>query len=120
MTTSIRRLESRVLRVSDAAAVSCLTLVHVKLLASGCRFRERSMFALSAQVTRSDVFASQVSAGRSMRCGPFPSAEDEDPGYPPAEHFCELEVTFDHPEVETTTTRLRSATPAPPLKRSAR
>jgi hypothetical protein len=75
--------------------------VHVKLPASGCRSREHSMFMASAQVTRSDVFGPQDSVARSMRCGPFLAAEDQDPEYPPAEYFCERDVALEHPTVET-------------------
>ena len=56
------------------------------------------MFMVSAQVTRSDVFGPQESVWRSLRCGPFLAAEDQDPEYPPAEYFCDLDVTFEHPK----------------------
>ena len=75
--------------------------VQVKLPASGCASREHSMFMVSAQVTRSDVFGPQGSVWRSVRCGPFLAAEDQDPEYPPAEYFCDLVVTLEHPAVET-------------------
>jgi hypothetical protein len=58
------------------------------------------MFIVSAQITRSDVFGPNGSVWRSVRCGPFLAAEDQDPDDHPAEYFCELDVAFEHPEVE--------------------
>jgi hypothetical protein len=75
--------------------------VHVKLPATGCASREHSMFMVSTQVTRSDVFGPQESVWRSVRCGPFRSAADQAGDEAPAEYFCDLDVTFEHPKVET-------------------
>lgn len=75
--------------------------VHVKLPASGCASREHSMFYVSAAITRSDVFGPQASVWRSVRCGPFRSAADREPGEGAWEYFCELDIALDHPEVET-------------------
>ena len=75
--------------------------VHVKLPASGCASREHTMFSVSAGITRSDVFGPQESVWRSVRCGPFRSAADREPGDPEFENFCELDVALEHPEVET-------------------
>jgi hypothetical protein len=74
---------------------------RVKLPASGCPSREHSMFMVSARITRSDVFGPQESVWRSVRCGPFLAAEDQDPDDPPAEYFCDLDLALGHPEVET-------------------
>jgi hypothetical protein len=75
--------------------------VHVKLPASGCASREHSMFMVSAQLTRTDVFGPQESVGRSVRCGPFRSAADQEPGDATSEYFCDLDVTLEHQPVET-------------------
>lgn len=75
--------------------------VHVKLPATGCGSREHTMFTVSTQITRSDVFGPQASVWRSVRCGPFRSAADREPGEGEFEYFCELDVALEHPEVET-------------------
>jgi hypothetical protein len=73
--------------------------VHVKLPASGCSSREHSLFYVSAGISRTDGFGPQDSVWRSVRCGPFLTAED-DPDHP-AQYFCELDVTLEHQPVET-------------------
>jgi len=73
--------------------------VHVKLPASGCSSREHSLFYLSAGISRTDWFGPQDSVWRTVRCGPFLTAED-DPDHP-AQYFCELDVTLEHQPVET-------------------
>lgn len=75
--------------------------MHVKLPATGCPSREHTMFMVSASITRFDDFGPTSSIERSVMCGPFLAAEDQDSDYPPAEYFCELDVALDHPEVET-------------------
>jgi hypothetical protein len=76
--------------------------VHVKLPASGCSSREHSLFYVSAGISRTDVFGPQESVWRSVRCGPFMSAEDRERfDMAPGEYFCELDVTLGHQPVET-------------------
>ena len=76
--------------------------VHVKLPASGCSSREHSMFYVSAGISRTDGFGPQESVWRSVRCGPFMSAEDRERfDMAPREYFCELDVTLEHQPVET-------------------
>jgi hypothetical protein len=54
---------------------------------------------VSAGISRTDGFGPQESLWRSVRCGPFLTAED-DPAHP-AQYFCELDVTLEHQPVET-------------------
>jgi hypothetical protein len=75
--------------------------VHVKLPATGCASREHSMFMVSAQVTRTDVFGPQESVWRAVRCGPFLSADDHEAGDGGFEYFCDLDVALDHQSIET-------------------
>ena len=75
--------------------------VHVKLPASGCASREHSMFHVGAQLSRTDVFGPQESVWRSVRCGPFLSADDRKPGDNEWEYFCELDVSMAHQPAET-------------------
>jgi hypothetical protein len=75
--------------------------VHVKLPASGCASREHSIFMVSAQLTRTDFLGPQESVWRSVRCGPFRSAADQEPGDAASEYFCDLDVALEHQPVET-------------------
>ena len=75
--------------------------VHVTLPAAGCASRENSMFMVSAQITRTDVFGPQESVWRAVRCGPFRPAADHGADETMTEYFCDLDVALEHPSVET-------------------
>ena len=74
--------------------------VFVSLPASGCAAREHSMFDLDTTVTRMDNHGSHDVTERSTTCGPFRSADDMEPGYPPSSYSCELSIAVDHSKVE--------------------
>ena len=92
--------------------------VHVKLPASGCASREHSMFSVSTQITRSDVFGPQASVWRSVRCGPFRSAADQQPGDSAGEYFCELDLALEHPAVETNDYEIEVSFPGATVERT--
>jgi len=74
--------------------------VFVSLPASGCAAREHRMFELAATVTRMDNNWSHDVSDWSTMSGPFRSADEVEPGYPPGQYSCDLSVAVDHPKVE--------------------
>jgi hypothetical protein len=65
------------------------------LLATGCPQREQRQFPLWLSVTRYDDTSAHGST-RGVLCGPFRSSPEGEPTY-----SCDVEVTLDHPEVES-------------------
>jgi hypothetical protein len=58
------------------------------------------MFELATTATRMDNHGSHDESDWSTICGPFRSADDVEPGYPPGQYSCDLSVAVDHPNVE--------------------
>lgn len=75
--------------------------VHVTLPATGCASREHTLFTVSASIVRSDDGFVYEGIERTVTCGPFRSAADRGPDESGSEYFCELDVTLEHPHVET-------------------
>lgn len=74
--------------------------VLATLTASGCPARENRWFPLTVFVSREDG-SSGEGHGRMTMCGPFRSAADRGAGEAPATYGCDVDMTVDHPPVET-------------------
>jgi len=74
--------------------------VFVSLPASGCAAREHRIFDLDMTVTRMANHWSHDVSDWTTTCGPFRSADDAEPGYPPGQYSCNLSAALDHPNVE--------------------
>lgn len=75
--------------------------INAKLRATGCPSRENSEFMLSAQITRFDRYGPTDRVERAVMCGPFPTMADLGRDDSESYFFCEVDVTLDHPKVET-------------------
>jgi hypothetical protein len=74
-------------------------MVLVSLPVDGCRSRQDRVFPLSASITRLDNMGGRDVADWSVDCGPFRSDDNAADHDPPSS--CDLNVAYEHPEVES-------------------
>lgn len=93
--------------------------VHVSLPASGCASREHRQFLVSASMSRMDHDGGRRDVDRSVMCGPFRSAAGTEAGDAPPAYSCDLAVSVDHPEVESSQYDVDVSFPGATAQRSA-
>ena len=76
-------------------------MVLVSLPVDGCRSRQDRVFPLSASITRMDNSGGRDVADWSVDCGPFRSDDNAEGADAAPASSCDLNVAYEHPEVES-------------------